>query len=133
MRSRPSWPVVAVASNIESLHRMTREERQLGGLIVRASDHVTAYNVYAEAVNKHGYLELYGLVSVTVFREEEIERWAEQRGRGSSRRSKDIALGTACRLPPARGPPTCRCRTVTGKTLELFVLTFWPKSCRSTS
>src|SRR5437879_13599931 len=31
-------------------------------LIVSGSDHLTAYNVYAEAVNKHGYLgEVYGL------------------------------------------------------------------------
>src|SRR6266540_4591952 len=49
----PLVALVAVASNIESLHRMTREERQLGGLIVPGSDHITAYNVYAEAVNKH--------------------------------------------------------------------------------
>src|SRR5437879_4664257 len=55
-------PIVAVAANIESLHRMTREERELKGLIVSGSDHLTAYNVYAEAVNKHGYLgEVYGL------------------------------------------------------------------------
>src|SRR5206468_919822 len=48
-------PIVAVAANIESLHRMTREERELKGLIVAGSDHLTAYNVFAEAVNKHGY------------------------------------------------------------------------------
>src|SRR5438034_7459478 len=54
--------MVAVAANIESLHRMTREERDLRGLIVSGSDHLTAYNVYAEAVNNHGYLgEVYGL------------------------------------------------------------------------
>src|SRR5258708_17310937 len=54
-------PLVAVAANIESLHRMTREERELQGLILPGSDHLTAYNVYAEAVNKHGYLgEVYG-------------------------------------------------------------------------
>src|SRR5256885_9689116 len=47
--------MVAVAANIESLHRMTREERDLRGLTVSGSDHLTAYNVYAEAVNKHGY------------------------------------------------------------------------------
>src|SRR5207302_3592189 len=76
----PLLPLVAVASNIESLHRMTREERQLGGLIVPGSDHITAYNVYAEAVNKHGYLgEVYGLPR-HLFREDDIERWAEERG-----------------------------------------------------
>src|SRR6185503_12802081 len=49
-------PLVAVCSNIESLHRMTREERDLHGVLVQGSDHLTAYNLYAEAVNQHGYL-----------------------------------------------------------------------------
>jgi ATP-dependent helicase HrpA len=86
-------PLVAVASNIESLHRMTREERQLGGLIVPGSDHITSYNVYAEAVNKHGYLgEVYGLPR-HLFREE-VEQWAEERG-VLVKAIEDIALGTA--------------------------------------
>ena len=55
-------PIVAVCSNIESLHRMTREERDLHGVVVKGSDHLTAYNLYAEAVNQHGHLgEVYGL------------------------------------------------------------------------
>jgi len=55
-------PFVAVAANVDSLHRMTRDERDLRGLVVHGSDHLTAYNVYAEAVNAHGYLgEVYGL------------------------------------------------------------------------
>ena len=55
-------PIVAVCSNIESLHRMTREERNLEGVKVNGSDHLTAYRLYAEAVNRHGYLgEVYGL------------------------------------------------------------------------
>jgi hypothetical protein len=102
-------PLVAVSSNIESLHRMTREERQLGGLIVPGSDHVTAYNVYAEAVNKYGYLgEVYGLPR-HLFHEPEIERWAEERG-VLVKAIEDIALGTASvyrqlELPlPARLP-----------------------------
>jgi ATP-dependent helicase HrpA len=87
-------PLVAVSSNIESLHRMTREERQLGGLIIPGSDHITAYNVYAEAVNKHGYLgEVYGLPR-HLFREADIERWAEERG-VLVKAIEDIALGTA--------------------------------------
>jgi ATP-dependent helicase HrpA len=87
-------PMVAVCSNIESLHRMTREERQLGGLIVSGSDHLTAYNVYAEAVNKHGYLgEVYGLPR-HLFNEAEIERWAEERG-VLVKAIEDTALGTA--------------------------------------
>ena len=47
-------PIVAVCSSIESLHRMTREERDLHGVVVNGSDHLTAYNLYAEAVNQHG-------------------------------------------------------------------------------
>ena len=55
-------PLVAVSSNIDSLHRMTREERDLHGVIVTGSDHLTAYNIYAEAVNQHGYMgKVYGL------------------------------------------------------------------------
>src|SRR5207302_8833081 len=72
-------PMVAVAANIESLHRMTREERELRGLVVSGSDHLTAYNVYAEAVNKHGYPgEVYGLPR-HLFRDA-VDDWAEGRG-----------------------------------------------------
>jgi hypothetical protein len=86
-------PVVAVASNIDSLHRMTRETRNLKGLIVPGSDHLTAYNVFAEAVNKHGYLgEVYGLPR-HLFRET-IDRWAEWRG-VLIKALEDVALGTA--------------------------------------
>src|SRR5258705_2290835 len=86
--------MVAVTANIESLHRMTREERDLKGLILAGSDHITAYNVYAEAVNKHGYLgEVYGLPR-HLFREADIERWAEERG-VLVKAIEDIALGTA--------------------------------------
>ena len=86
-------PFVAVAANIESLHRMTREERDLKGLIVPGSDHLTAYNVFAEAVNKHGSLgEVYGLPR-HLFREE-IDGWAEGRG-VLVKAIEDVALGTA--------------------------------------
>ena len=86
-------PIVAVAANIESLHRMTREERELKGLIVSGSDHLTAYNVYAEAVNKHGYLgEVYGLPR-HLFRER-VDQWAEGRG-VLVKAIEDVALGTA--------------------------------------
>src|SRR5581483_5744853 len=40
-------PYLSVMASIESLHRMTREERDLDGLIVPGSDHLTAYNLYA--------------------------------------------------------------------------------------
>ncbi len=70
---------VAVMAGIESLHRMTREDRDLGGLIVRGSDNLTAYNVYAEAFTKCGYMgEVYGLPRHLF--DESVERWAERRG-----------------------------------------------------
>ncbi|HEY7479290.1 MAG TPA: DEAD/DEAH box helicase [Gemmatimonadales bacterium] len=86
-------PIVAVCSNIESLHRMTREERDLHGLIANGSDHLTGYNVYAEAVNQHGYLgEVYGLPRHLF--EEGLEEWAERRG-VLVKAIEDTALGLA--------------------------------------
>ncbi len=86
-------PVVAVCSNVDSLHRMTREERDLHGAEVRGSDHLTAYNLYAEAVNQHGSLgQVFGLPR-HVF-EAELEEWAERRG-VLVKAIEDIAMGTA--------------------------------------
>ncbi len=111
--------LVAVASNIDSLHRMTREERQLGGLIVPGSDHITAYNVYAEAVNKHGYLgEVYGLPR-HLFREDDIERWAEERG-VLVKAIEDIALGTGSVYRQLELPLPAKLPYGDRKTLELF-------------
>ena len=115
----PLVPLVAVASNIESLHRMTREERQLGGLIVTGSDHITAYNVYAEAVNKCGYLgEVYGLPR-HLFREDEIARWAEERG-VLVKAIEDIALGTASVYRQLELPLPAKLPYGDRKTLEFF-------------
>ncbi len=115
----PLVPLVAVASNIESLHRMTREERQLSGLIVPGSDHITAYNVYAEAVNKHGYLgEVYGLPR-HLFRAEDIERWADERG-VLVKAIEDIALGTASVYRQLELPLPAKLPYGDRKTLELF-------------
>ncbi|HEU5303712.1 MAG TPA: DEAD/DEAH box helicase [Gemmatimonadales bacterium] len=86
-------PIVAVCSNIDSLHRMTREERDLHGLIVNGSDHLTAYNLFAEAVNQHGYLgQVYGLPRHLF--EDELEEWAERRG-VLVKAIEDTALGLA--------------------------------------
>lgn len=86
-------PLVAVCSNIDSLHRMTREERDLHGVAVNGSDHLTAYNLYAEAVNRHGYLgEVYGLPRHLF--DEGLEEWAERRG-VLVKAIEDTALGTA--------------------------------------
>ncbi|HLG06980.1 MAG TPA: helicase-related protein, partial [Gemmatimonadales bacterium] len=86
-------PILAVCSNIDSLFRMTREQRDLHGAEVKGSDHLTAYNVYAEAVNQHGALgEVYGLPR-HVF-DEELTEWAERRG-VLVKAIEDIAMGTA--------------------------------------
>lgn len=86
-------PYVAVMANIDSLHRMTREERDLRGLVVHGSDHLTAYNVFAEAVNLHGYVgQVYGL-SRHLF-DPAVEEWAESRG-VLVKALEDVALGLA--------------------------------------
>ena len=87
-------PFLAVMSAIESLHRMTREERDLDGLIVPGSDHLTAYNLYAEAFGSAGYLgEVYGLPR-HLFDEREIDAWATRRG-VLVKAVEDAALGMA--------------------------------------
>lgn len=86
-------PFVAVMSGIESLHRMTREDRQLEGLVVAGSDHLTAYNVYAEAYRRHGFVgDVYGLPRHLFY--EEIVEWAERRGI-LVKAIEDAALGMA--------------------------------------
>ena len=73
-------PALAVMSGIDSLHRMTRDGRDLEGLAVRGSDHLTAYNVYAEGFRVAGYVgDVYGL-SRHMFDPERIPHWAERRG-----------------------------------------------------
>jgi ATP-dependent helicase HrpA len=86
-------PYIAVAANVDSLHRMTRDENDLSGLLVYGSDHLTAYNVYAEAVNQWGYTdEVYGLPRHLFA--EEINQWAEDRG-VLVKAIEDVALGLA--------------------------------------
>ena len=85
-------PYLAVMSGVESLHRMTREERDLDGLIVPGSDHLTAYNVYAEAFEVAGYIgEVYGLPR-HLFDEEEIDRVG-----GAARRAREGDRGRGAR------------------------------------
>src|SRR5207253_1021263 len=86
-------PYLGVMSSIESLHRMTREERDLSGMTVPGSDHLTAYNLYAEAFSRCGYIgEVYGLPRHLF--DESIEKWAEQRG-VLVKAIEDAALATA--------------------------------------
>ncbi len=114
-------PVLAVASNVDSLHRMTRDERDLRGAIVQGSDHLTAYNLYAEAVNRHGSLgRVYGLPR-HVFGES-LEEWAEERG-VLVKAIEDVAMGVASvyralELPLPRGLPYAT-REVRGRFVDL--------------
>jgi len=86
-------PYLAVMSSIESLHRMTREERDLSGVTVPGSDHLTSYNLYADAFSRCGYIgEVYGLPRHLF--DESIEKWAEQRG-VLVKAIEDTALATA--------------------------------------
>ncbi|RKH91236.1 DEAD/DEAH box helicase [Corallococcus sp. AB045] len=73
-------PFLAVCSAVESLHRMTREERNLEEVLVPGSDHLTAYNLYAEAFRVAGTVgEVQGLPR-HVFDPETLAAWAEGRG-----------------------------------------------------
>ncbi|HMI54758.1 MAG TPA: DEAD/DEAH box helicase [Gemmatimonadaceae bacterium] len=86
-------PYLGVMSSIESLHRMTREDRDLSGVTVPWSDHLTEYNLYAEAFSRCGYIgEVYGLPRHLF--DESIEKWAEQRG-VLVKAIEDAALATA--------------------------------------
>jgi hypothetical protein len=86
-------PFVAVAANVESLHRMTREVSDLRGLTLERSDHLTAYNLYAEAVNDHGYIgKVFGLARHQFH--ETLADWADSRG-VMVKAIEDLALGTA--------------------------------------
>ena len=86
-------PFMAVAANVDSLHRMTRDESDLTGLILSGSDHLTAANVYAEAVDLHADLgNVYGLPR-HLFREG-VDAWASDRG-VPVKAIEDIALGIA--------------------------------------
>jgi ATP-dependent helicase HrpA len=72
-------PFVAVMSGVESLHRMTREDRNLDSMLIPGSDHLTAYNVYAEAFTKYGYVgNVFGLPRQLFH--DEIAEWAEMKG-----------------------------------------------------
>ncbi|CAN5816592.1 hypothetical protein BH11GEM2_BH11GEM2_27280 [soil metagenome] len=87
-------PYLSVMSGVESLHRMTREERDLEGLSLPGSDHLTAYNLYAEAYRIAGYVgEVYGLAR-HLFEEEAMTEWAARRG-VLVKSIEDAALGMA--------------------------------------
>jgi ATP-dependent helicase HrpA len=73
-------PLVAVCASIESLHRMTRQDRFIQSYIVAGSDHLTAYRLYQAALQDCGGLgTVYGLAR-HVFDATSLESWAEDRG-----------------------------------------------------
>lgn len=73
-------PIVAVCASIESLHRMTRADRSIRAYVVPGSDHLTAYQIYEDAVRQCGSLgSVYGLPR-HVFDPEALEDWGEERG-----------------------------------------------------
>ena len=86
-------PFIAVTSNVDSLHRMTRDGSDLTGLIVQGSDHLTVYEIYREAFDRFGYVgEVFGLPRHLF--DEGIDEWGEQRG-VLVKAIEDIALGMA--------------------------------------
>jgi hypothetical protein len=86
-------PFVAVAASVDSLHRMTRDEPDLTSVVVYGSDHLTAYNLYAEAVNQYGVLgDVYGLPRHLF--DASVDEWATDRG-VLVKAVEDIALGMA--------------------------------------
>ncbi|MBW3630957.1 MAG: DEAD/DEAH box helicase [Gemmatimonadetes bacterium] len=87
-------PIVAICASIESLHRMTRADRYIQPYIVVGSDHLTAYNLYRDALHKCGSLgAVYGLPR-HVFEEAALAEWGEERG-VLVRSVEDAALAVA--------------------------------------
>ena len=112
-------PYLAVMSSIESLHRMTRDERDLSGLIVSGSDHLTAYNLYAEAYERAGYVgEVYGLAR-HLFESEAVAKWADERG-VLVKAIEDAALATASLFRGVKLPLPSRMPVATEGVLARF-------------
>lgn len=112
-------PYLAVMSSIESLHRMTREERELSGLVLSGSDHLTAYNLYAEAYERAGFVgEVHGLPR-HLFDAESIAAWAEERG-VLVKSVEDAALAMACVFRSVGLPLPTQMPLADGKVLRKF-------------
>jgi ATP-dependent helicase HrpA len=73
-------PIVATCASVESLHRMTRADRSIQAYVVAGSDHLTAYNLYQDALQACGSLgSVWGLPR-HVFDADALTEWAEERG-----------------------------------------------------
>ena len=87
-------PIIATCASLDSLHRMTRSDRFIDAYIVAGSDHLTAYQLYQDALEQCGSLgKVYGLPR-HVFEPEALAEWAEERG-VLVRSIEDAALGIA--------------------------------------
>ncbi|RYG66239.1 hypothetical protein EON80_15840 [bacterium] len=67
----------------------------MNGLIVSGSDHLTSYNLYAEAFETAGYIGVIHDLPRHLFESEAINKWAEERG-VLVKSIEDAALATAC-------------------------------------
>ena len=111
-------PFLSVMAHVDSLHRMTRDESDLRGLVVQGSDHLTAYNIFAEAVNEHGHLgKVFGL-SRHLFAES-LEEWSQERG-VLVKAVEDMALGAASVYRTLELPLPERFAPASPKTLRRF-------------
>jgi hypothetical protein len=73
-------PIVATCASIESLHRMLRQDNDIGAYVVAGSDHLTIYRLYEDALRRCGSLgSVYGLPR-HVFDEQALAEWAEEHG-----------------------------------------------------
>ena len=55
-------PIIATCASVDSLHRMTRSDRFIDAYVVAGSDHLTAYQLYQDALEQCGRLgDVYGL------------------------------------------------------------------------
>jgi ATP-dependent helicase HrpA len=73
-------PLVATCASIESLHRMLRQDNDIGAYVVPGSDHLTIYRLYEDALRRCGSLgSVYGLPR-HVFDEQALAEWAEEHG-----------------------------------------------------
>jgi ATP-dependent helicase HrpA len=87
-------PIIATCASVDSLHRMTRSDRYIEAYVVAGSDHLTAYQLYQDALEQCGSLgSVYGLPR-HVFEEEALAEWADERG-VLVRSIEDAALGIA--------------------------------------
>jgi ATP-dependent helicase HrpA len=73
-------PLVSACASIESLHRMTRSDRHIQPHVIPGSDHLTAYNLYRDALERCGRMgSVYGLPR-HVFDPDALADWGEELG-----------------------------------------------------